>query len=108
MTRPIHRWNDSYTGVELAPWDVGRPQPAFAGLAEEGKFAGRVLDAGCGTGEHAILAAKSGADATGADISSEAIKQARAKAEDRGVQVRFEVADVLSLASADLGQPFDV
>lgn len=27
------------------PWDIGRPQPAFAALAEEGRLTGRVLEA---------------------------------------------------------------
>ena len=44
-------WDDSYTGETPAPWDIGRPQPTFLRLAEEGLLAGRVLDAGCGTGE---------------------------------------------------------
>jgi SAM-dependent methyltransferase len=52
------------------PWDIGRPQPAFAGLARAGAIRGRVLDAGCGTGEHALMAAGSGQDATGIDITT--------------------------------------
>jgi hypothetical protein len=40
----------SYAGK--APWDIGKPQPAFAAVADQVK--GRVLDAGCGTGEHAV------------------------------------------------------
>ncbi len=107
MTERTHPdWNDSYTGAQPAPWDIGRPQPVFVGLAEEGRFAGRLLDAGCGTGEHTILAAKSGAEATGVDIAPEAIRKARAKADARGVRVGFEVADSRDLAS--LGQRFDV
>jgi SAM-dependent methyltransferase len=42
------------------PWDIGRPQPAFLALAEAGAVRGRVLDVGCGTGEHALMAAGSG------------------------------------------------
>ena len=49
------------------PWDIGRPQPAFLGLARAGLIRGRVLDAGCGTGEHTLMAAGLGLDATGAD-----------------------------------------
>ena len=52
-----------------APWDIGRPQPAFVRLAEQGLLAGRVLDSGCGTGEQTLLAAAHGADATGVDVS---------------------------------------
>jgi 2-polyprenyl-3-methyl-5-hydroxy-6-metoxy-1,4-benzoquinol methylase len=49
------------------PWDLGRPQPAFLELAKQGALAGRVLDVGCGTGEHALMAAARGFDATGID-----------------------------------------
>jgi SAM-dependent methyltransferase len=98
-------WDDAYTGSGSAPWDIGRPQPAFLRLAQEGLLAGRVLDAGCGTGEHTLLAASLGADAVGVDISPRAIEQARGKAARRGLNARFEVADALSLA--DLGLTFD-
>jgi len=92
-------WDSIYGGDQRPPWDIGHPQPFFARLAESGAFAGRVLDAGCGTGEHALLAAASGADAVGVDISARAIDQAREKAITRGQKVRFEVGDAL-----DLGQ----
>ncbi len=87
------------------PWDIGRPQQAFLRLADQGLLTGRLLDAGCGTGEHTLLAAASGAQATGVDISPRAIAKARAKAAERGVQANFEVADVLSLGQ--LGMTFD-
>jgi SAM-dependent methyltransferase len=90
-------WDDSYTGTAPPPWDIGRPQPTFVRLADEGRLAGRVLDAGCGTGEHALLAASRGADATGMDLSPTAIACARAKAAERGLSARFEIADALDL-----------
>lgn len=97
MTTP-RSWDDSYTGGTPAPWDIGRPQPAFARLAERGLLAGRVLDAGCGTGEHVLLAASHGAaEATGVDVSPAAIEKARAKAADRGIAANFEVGDALNL-----------
>ncbi len=99
MTTPSS-WDDAYTGGQLAPWDIGRPQAAFARLADEGLLAGQVLDVGCGTGEHALLAAAHGADATGVDVSPRAIEQARGKAAARGLTVRFEVADALHLGQS--------
>jgi SAM-dependent methyltransferase len=75
-------------------------------LAEQGLLAGRVLDSGCGTGEHTLLAAAHGADATGVDVSGLAIRRARDKAAERGLVARFETGDALRLA--DLGLTFDV
>jgi SAM-dependent methyltransferase len=103
MTHPS--WDQSYAAGTRAPWDIGRPQPAFLRLADDGLLAGLVLDAGCGTGEHTLLAASAGADAVGADISPLAIGRAREKAAERGVKARFEVADALNLPA--LGLTFD-
>ena len=100
MTTPS--WDWAYGEGGQAPWDIGRPQPAFARLANDGLLAGRVLDAGCGTGEHTLLAASSGADAVGIDLSPLAIERAREKAATRGIKARFEVADALNLADLRL------
>jgi SAM-dependent methyltransferase len=103
MTMPS--WDESYASSTPAPWDIGRPQPAFVRLADSGLLCGRVLDAGCGTGENTLLAAAHGADAAGVDISPRAIAQAREKAAGRGLAARFEVADALNLGQ--LGMAFD-
>lgn len=105
MTAAAHDWDSSYGSATPPPWDIGRPQPAFVRLADRGLLAGRVLDAGCGTGEHALLAAARGADATGVDVSPRAIERARGKAAERGLSARFEVADALSLSES--GWVFD-
>jgi cyclopropane fatty-acyl-phospholipid synthase-like methyltransferase len=105
MTAPSHGWDASYAASEPPPWDIDRPQPAFARLAAAGRLRRRLLDSGCGTGEQTLLAAASGADAVGVDISPLAIERARAKATERGVTARFEVADTLSLG--ELGLAFD-
>jgi SAM-dependent methyltransferase len=98
-------WDEAYTADMPPPWDIGRPQPAFVRLAEQGLLAGRVLDSGCGTGEHTLLAAAHGAEATGIDVSARAIELARAKAAGRGLSARFETGDVLRLG--ELGLTFD-
>jgi SAM-dependent methyltransferase len=98
-------WDSSYSGDAPPPWDIGRPQPAFARLADDGRLSGRVLDAGCGTGENTLLAAAHGADAVGVDVSPLAIARAREKAAERGARARFEVFDVLDLGR--LGLTFD-
>ena len=92
-----------YTGTP--PWDIGRPQGSICAVADAGGLRGRVLDAGCGTGEHALMAAGMGLEATGIDGSPRAIDLARRKAAERGVDVRFLLADALDLGS--LGEVFD-
>ena len=104
MTTPSAEWDSAYQD-HLPPWDIGRPQPAFVRLADCGLLSGRVLDAGCGTGEHALLAAARGATAVGVDLSALAIEKARGKATERGLTARFEVADALHLER--LGESFD-
>jgi len=87
------------------PWDIGRPQPAFQRLASAGQLRGRVLDVGCGSGEHALLAASLGLEATGLDAAPRAIELAQRKAAARGLAVRFLVWDALELPG--LGEQFD-
>ncbi|WP_033313798.1 class I SAM-dependent methyltransferase [Streptomyces iakyrus] len=87
------------------PWDIGRPQPAFLALAEAGAIRGRVLDVGCGTGEHVLMCAGLGLDATGVDLASRALRAAEQKAHERGRMARFLHGDALKLA--DLRETFD-
>ena len=74
-------------------------------LAEAARITGRVIDIGCGTGENALYLATSGLDVVGVDWSPEAIRQARDKAQTRGLSVEFELADVLDLG--DYRESFD-
>ena len=101
----LRDWDGAYAEGTPSPWDIGRPQPAFARLADRDLLSGRVLDAGCGTGEQALLAAGRGAQVLGVDVSPRAIGRARAKAAERGLAARFEVADALNLAA--IGLTFD-
>ena len=101
--RSVEDFDESYLGTP--PWDIGRPQPMFVALLEEGAIRGRVLDAGCGTGEHTLMVAARGFDAMGIDASPKAIEIAKRKATERGVATRFLVRDALALA--DLNEQFD-
>src|SRR5438552_18600546 len=87
----VHDFDAFYAGAP--PWDIGRPQPAFLRLAEAGVVRGRVLDVGCGTGEHALMAASRGLEATGIDLSPTAIGLAEGKAKTRNLRVRFLIWD---------------
>ncbi len=97
-------WDTPYRGTP--PWDIGRPQAPFVELADAGELRGSVLELGCGTGEHTLLAAERGLDATGVDIAPTAVARARVKARERGVTARFLVHDALD--ADKLGETFDV
>ncbi len=93
----------AYNGTPA--WEIGRPQPALAELFEAGAISGAVLDVGCGTGEHALLAAARDLTAVGIDLSPKAIEIARRKAAERGLPARFAVHDALDLGG--LGEQLD-
>ena len=97
-------WDASYRNGP-APWDIGRPQPAIVRLASEGGFAGAVLDAGCGTGENALYVASLGLSVLGVDVAETALAIARAKADDRGIEIEFAAADAFQLEG--LGRRFE-
>lgn len=101
--RSVHEFDAMYSGTP--PWDIGRPQPVFVRLADAERIRGRVLDAGCGTGEHVLMLAARGVDATGIDAAPRAIELAQTKAAERGVSARFVVWDALRLG--ELGDQFD-
>jgi len=66
----------------------------------------RVLDVACGTGNTAIPAAKSGAKVTGVDIATNLLAQAKQRAANEKLNIRFEEGDAEELPYAD--ESFDV
>jgi SAM-dependent methyltransferase len=78
-----------------APWDIGKPQKAFIDVADS--ISGSVLDAGCGTGDTALVLASRGHKVTGIDFLEVPITRATRKAEARGLQATFLVMDALTL-----------
>ena len=96
-------WDASYDEGP-APWDVG-PQPAVVRVASAGGFTGRVLDAGCGSGENALHLASLGLPVLGVDVAETALARAREKAAARGIAVEFATADGLALER--LGRTFE-
>ena len=98
------RWDAAYADEsDPPPWVIDKPQPEVVALLERQLIAGRLLDSGCGTGEHSVLAAENGATVTGVDISRRAVETARRKAADRGVSVDFAVASMLEPLPFDDG-----
>ncbi len=96
-------FDHAYEGTPT--WDLGRPQAAIARLAEAGLITGDVLDAGCGTGEHALYLAGRGHRVVGVDRAAAAIEKARAKAAERGIAATFVLGNALD--AGDLGRDFD-
>lgn len=95
------RWDTVYDNGN-APWVIGRPQPAIEELERDGWIRGRVLDPGCGAGEHTILLTRLGYDVLGVDLSPSAVAEARRNAAEKGVpEARFDVGDSLHLS--DIG-----
>jgi SAM-dependent methyltransferase len=81
------------------PWDIGKPQPPFVAVADQ--VVSPVLDAGCGTGGTSLFFAARGEQVTGIDFVEEAIRRARAKAQERGLAVEFLIKDAMTLRDWD-------
>jgi cyclopropane fatty-acyl-phospholipid synthase-like methyltransferase len=62
---------------------------------------GAILDAGCGTGENALFFAGRGHPVLGIDFLEGPIREARRKAEARGLDAEFVRMDALTLAGLD-------
>jgi SAM-dependent methyltransferase len=95
-TPPLDRFDEAYRS-RSAPWVIGEPQPAIVELERAGWIHSKVLDVGCGTGEHTILLTRLGYDVLGVDFAPHAVDQARVNAAHKGVDARFEVADAMNL-----------
>ncbi|HEX5018076.1 MAG TPA: class I SAM-dependent methyltransferase [Actinomycetes bacterium] len=100
---PEH-WDGVYSDLDdPPPWVIDKAQPEMETLISRGLIAGRLLDSGCGTGEHSLLARENGAEVLGVDISRNVIEIARRKAEDRGLDVEFSVVNMVELVPFEDG-----
>jgi 2-polyprenyl-3-methyl-5-hydroxy-6-metoxy-1,4-benzoquinol methylase len=81
------RWEDKALHVRGGPSEV--VVAALAGVAP-----GAALDIGCGNGRHAVWLAEHGFRVTAVDFSEEALRQARERAADAGVEVDWVQADI--------------
>jgi SAM-dependent methyltransferase len=114
----VNWWNLIYRispwitlGRHQSPWDTDDPPKELIELVEGGRVRPcRVLDVGCGTGSYTIYLSTKGFNAVGIDVSSFALKKARAKAAKRNVDCRFHEVNFLSLKalSSVVKEPFDL
>jgi len=72
-----------------------------------GQRVSTVLDAACGIGTQAIGLAQRGYGVSASDISAAALERARRNAAERGLSIRFQLADLRTL-SAQHPTPFDL
>jgi SAM-dependent methyltransferase len=86
------------------PWDSGISPPELMDFLDKHE-PGRAIDLGCGTGTNVITLAQRGWQVTGVDFVGRAIKQARRKARDAGIQANLQVGDVTNLDN--IHGPFD-
>jgi SAM-dependent methyltransferase len=78
------------------PWNMETPPEILRSVAENRLSRPcKVIEMGCGAGNYVIYFSKLGFDATGVDISGNAVAIARKSAADAGSTCRFIVADVL-------------
>ena len=67
----------------------------------------RILDCACGIGTQAIGLAASGYNVTASDISNVELAEARKRAKENGVEIRFEYADFRALSEV-FPEQFDI
>jgi 2-polyprenyl-3-methyl-5-hydroxy-6-metoxy-1,4-benzoquinol methylase len=95
---------------QKATWesgDFGQIARTIENVAEEFmaqqplRSGARVLDAACGTGNLAVIAARHGCVVSGIDIASNLIEQARTRATAGGLRIDYEEGDAEALPFAD-------
>ncbi len=91
----------------MVSWEdrLARERAFFQRLFVEAAV-GRLLDAACGTGMHAIAFSRLGARCAGVDLSPVMVERARQNARAAEVDARFEVAGFGGISSV-LSGPFD-
>jgi SAM-dependent methyltransferase len=102
-------------GIGFTPWEDLAEVPAIRDGVSE-LFAreeaereppyGPMLDLGCGSGIWAVEAAKRGWEVTGVDIVPKALRRARDRVHEAGVDVRLVEGDVTKLRSTEIGSDF--
>src|SRR6059036_2430128 len=96
---PRYRWTSTTQGGSRACSDANpfsRPTLSSARVSADRLQGKRILDLGTGPATQAMNLAKRGFDVIGTDISSSAIKKAKAAAKAAGLAIEFHVDDILT------------
>jgi cyclopropane fatty-acyl-phospholipid synthase-like methyltransferase len=86
------------------PWDTGISPPELMEFISQHP-PGRALDLGCGTGTNAVTLAYAGWKVTGIDFARRAIRAARQKASQAGIDIDFRMGNA---ANPGVKGPFDL
>ena len=100
----FRRLQFQYWYFSQPPWDTGISPPELLEFIKDHQ-PGRALDIGCGTGTNVITLAKAGWQVTGVDFAPRAIKLARQKIKNAGVQAEVSINDATKLNG--ITGPFD-
>jgi SAM-dependent methyltransferase len=84
--------------VALLEREQGHREPPF----------GRALDLGCGSGFWSVHLAERGWDVTGVDIVPKAVRSARERAREAGVEVEFVEGSAAALSSSGVGTGYQL
>jgi cyclopropane fatty-acyl-phospholipid synthase-like methyltransferase len=87
------------------PWDSGISPPELLDFIANHP-SGKGIDIGCGTGTNVITLAKAGWQVTGVDFVPRAIKMAKRKVKEAGVDAQLYVRNVTKLEG--ISGPFDL
>jgi SAM-dependent methyltransferase len=101
--------------IGFHPWEDLAEHPPFAGKLlelvareEDGREPpyGPALDLGCGSAVWGVRLAQRGWRVTGVDMVEKALRRARERVEEAGVDVRLVHGDVTALQQTDVGSEF--
>jgi len=85
-----------FSYYQKPPWDTGISPPELFEFIENHE-PGRAIDIGCGTGTNVITLAQAGWQVTGVDFAPRAIRLARRKIKEAGIQADVQVNDATNL-----------
>lgn len=100
--------------VGMTPWEqmpslpIGQQAVVLLDREESGREPpyGRALDLGCGTGYWSVQLAQRGWEVTGIDVVPRALRTARIRARNAGVDSHFLSGSITSLATTSVGSEF--
>ncbi|MBI2623786.1 MAG: class I SAM-dependent methyltransferase [Candidatus Liptonbacteria bacterium] len=108
MELKAKHWEDMYArDIGTLPWEIVAPPQELAAALQRGNIPkGEALDVGCGTGNYSIYLTTRGFEVTGIDFSENALAVAKNRAHQKGINIKFVLADANNLAGT-LNEKYD-